>query len=488
MRSKEVTELQRNNKTAMVAHIITLVVMVLFMFLQLAAGQASLVYVLLLGIVGIVPVIMEISFFSRNKETIMIKHLTAIGFALFYTIRLFTTTNNMVFVFAIPMIFVVAVYNDIRYQIIVNAGTIIENILVVILGIVTGRFGYQGIESGVIQIIVMILAAIYSVITAKTLKENTEQRIEDISESQENMELLLKANTELSGKLKEGIARVNEKIEQLREASKLTKQVMEEVSEGTVDTADHVQNQQFQTEAIQNKVNEVSSASTQINMNMQHTLTALENGNRNVTSLVEEVEVSVTNGTDVSQKLEALNQYMEEMNTIVELIGGITSQTSLLALNASIEAARAGEAGKGFAVVATEISSMAMRTKEATVNITDLIHNVSSAIMEVVGVISKMVSGINDEKQGVANVTESFRKIQDNTYAIRDNMEELMKGVGELKESNQMIVDSVQTISAITEEVSAHAGETMRAEEENEVIMGEIAHIMKELIILAEKA
>ena len=487
MKSKEVTELQRNNMTAMVAHIITLVVMVLFMFLQLVVGQASLVYVLLLSVVGVVPVIIEVIFFSRNKETIMIKHLTAIGFALFYTIRLFTTTNNMVFVFAIPMIFVVAVYNDIRYQVIVNAGTIIENILVVILGVVTGKFGYQGIESGVIQIIVMLLAAVYSVITAKTLKENTEQRIEDISESQENMELLLKSNTELSGKLKEGIARVNEKIEQLSAASKLTKQVMEEVSGGTADTADHVQNQQFQTEAIQNKVNEVSSASAQINMSMQHTLTALENGNRNVTSLVEEVEVSVTNGTDVSQKLEALNQYMEEMNTIVELIGGITSQTSLLALNASIEAARAGEAGKGFAVVATEISSMAMRTKEATVNITDLIHNVSSAIMEVVGVISKMVSGINDEKQGVANVTESFRKIQVNTYAIRDNMEELMKGVGELKESNRMIVDSVQTISTITEEVSAHAGETMRAEEENEVIMGEIAHIMKELIILTEK-
>ncbi|MBD5502090.1 MAG: chemotaxis protein [Lachnospiraceae bacterium] len=487
MKSKEVTELQRNNMTAMVAHIITLVVMVLFMFLQLVVGQASLVYVLLLSVVGVVPVIIEVIFFSRNKETIMIKHLTAIGFALFYTIRLFTTTNNMVFVFAIPMIFVVAVYNDIRYQVIVNAGTIIENILVVILGVVTGKFGYQGIESGVIQIIVMLLAAVYSVITAKTLKENTEQRIEDISESQENMELLLKSNTELSGKLKEGIARVNEKIEQLSAASKLTKQVMEEVSGGTADTADHVQNQQFQTEAIQNKVNEVSNASAQINMSMQHTLTALENGNRNVTSLVEEVEVSVTNGTDVSQKLEALNQYMEEMNTIVELIGGITSQTSLLALNASIEAARAGEAGKGFAVVATEISSMAMRTKEATVNITDLIHNVSSAIMEVVGVISKMVSGINDEKQGVANVTESFRKIQVNTYAIRDNMEELMKGVGELKESNRMIVDSVQTISTITEEVSAHAGETMRAEEENEVIMGEIAHIMKELIILTEK-
>ena len=89
---------------------------------------------------------------------------------------------------------------------------------------------------------------------------------------------------------------------------------------------------------------------------------------------------------------------MEQMNTIVELIKSIASQTSLLAPNASIEAARAGEAGKGFAVVATEISGMASQTNEATVHITELIENVSTAISEVVEVIYQMISGINEEK------------------------------------------------------------------------------------------
>ena len=262
---------------------------------------------------------------------------------------------------------------------------------------------------------------------------------------------------------------------------------MEEVSIGATDTAEHVQNQSLQTEAIQSKVEDVSSVADRIDESMRKTLKALESGNRDVDLLVKEVETSVANGVAVTEKLEALKAYMDEMNSIVELIGGITSQTSLLALNASIEAARAGEAGRGFSVVATEISGMATRTKEATANIAGLIHNVSAAIQEVVVVISEMVSHINEEKQGAANASESFGTIQISAYEIRDNMDNLTESVARLKEANQTIVDSVQNISAISEEVSAHASETMHAEEENAVVMTQIADIMKELVALTGK-
>lgn len=296
----------------------------------------------------------------------------------------------------------------------------------------------------------------------------------------------MKANSELSERLTAGIADIHNKMDKLSAASKRTTYAMEELSGGAGDTAESVQNQRMQTEAIQNKVDEVSSIAAQINESMQHTMKALENGNRDVAQLVTEVETSVANGTTVTEKLEALNHYMEEMHTIVELIGGITSQTSLLALNASIEAARAGEAGRGFSVVATEISGMATRTKEATVSITELINNVSSAIHEVVGVISRMISGINDEKQGVSNAANSFEIIQSNANAISDHMGYMNRSVSELKAANEVIVDSVQTISAISEEVAAHASEIMNAEEENAAVMEEITQVMQGLMELTE--
>lgn len=482
-----VTELQRNNRTAMLAHFITVLVMLILILVQACRGDVSFVYAGVMGAIGAVPVIAEFLFWSRDRETSMIRHLTGIGFAVFYTICLFTEVNHLVFIFVIPMVFVVSIYNDIRYQLLINTGTVLENLVVVVLGAMTGGFGYRGMDAAVVQLLIMGMVAAYSIFTTRTLKQNTGQRIEDITRSRQQMEELLQANAQLSGRLTEGITAIHGRVEELSTASKATRLAMEEVSVGAEDTAGHVYSQKQQTETIRSKVDEVQEASAQITASVQYTMEALENGNRNVALLVEQVEASVENGTVVSGKLEALGHYMEKMNTIVELIGGITAQTSMLALNASIEAARAGAAGRGFSVVASEISEMATRTKAATANITSLIGDVSAAIKEVVGVIANMVTGIDEEKQGALNAAESFRAIRDNAHTVNSNMENLVRVLGELNASNQVIVDSVQTISAISEEVAAHAGETMNAEEKNIVIMEDITRIMQELVALAQK-
>ena len=57
----------------------------------------------------------------------------------------------------------------------------------------------------------------------------------------------------------------------------------------------------------------------------------------------------------------------------------------------------------------------------------------------------------------------------------------------DLRNSNQAISDSVQTISAVSEELTAHASETMDAETVNTQILENIAAKMKSLVQYIQK-
>lgn len=476
------TEIARNNRVGMLAHATDATVMVIYSIIQTYAGLHSGLYAVLMVILGIGPVVAEYVCWKKDPATPAIRHFLAIGFALFYSVALFTSTNNIVFVFVIPMILVISIYNDTKYSLMINTGTVIESLLVAVIGSQTGKFGYAGADSAVIQVVIMVLVGLYSFLSAQVLERNNREKMQNIDESRKETELLLSDISSLSRELAAGIEDMDTDLDRLNTTFAKTKGAMEQVTAGADDTANAVQKQLSQTEAIQSKVELVNDASNRIAENMEQTLQTLEGGNKDVRALVEMVDASVQNGADVAEKLGTLDKYMEEMYSIVELIGGITSQTSLLALNASIEAARAGEAGKGFAVVATEISGMATQTKEATVNITELIQNVSSAISEVVGVIRQMIAGINEEKQGASNTADSFLAIEKNTFAIQEHVKKLAAEINELKEANSVIVASIQTISAVSEEVSAHASETMEAEEENSTRLNDMKDTMQGLL------
>jgi methyl-accepting chemotaxis protein len=285
----------------------------------------------------------------------------------------------------------------------------------------------------------------------------------------------------ISEEMSNGIIDVQEQMTTLGGAVSETRNAMEEVASGANDAAEAIQNQLGQTEEIQRHIEEVEAVSRSIGDSMEQAKKDVLDGKNSLQTLLAQVESSEHAGNEVVADIGELEAYMKNMQSIIELITNVASQTSLLSLNASIEAARAGEAGRGFAVVATEISNLASQTQGATVNITEVIANVSEKLTIAIGAIEQLMSNNAKQSEAAETVAGSFEKIAGSTRNADEQGRMLEKVVSSLAAANAGIVESVQTISAVMEEVTAHSNETNSTCDRNTDIVNQVAGLVENL-------
>ena len=103
---------------------------------------------------------------------------------------------------------------------------------------------------------------------------------------------------------------------------------------------------------------------------------------------------------------------------------------------------------------------------------------------EAVNVVTRS-NDANAESTSV--VKNTFTEITSGTEDISRRTEELLHIVMELEQANGDIVNNIQTISAITEEISAHANETFHACDENIYMVESVRGIVGNLNDGAQK-
>ena len=293
MNGTQISDTQRNNRTALTGHTIEALIVVVFLCVQIYQGRAeSWIFSGDHGI-GTDPGHTGTVFLFKDRETGMIKHTVGIGFAITYSFMVLTTEEANIYVLVIPMILLVSVFNDVKFSVQINIGTVILSLIMTIGGAFTGKFGYQGSDEAIVQVTAMILVAVYSIYAAQTSNANNQQKMENIKEAQSKTELLLSDISNMSQQMQSGMEDIYGKVENLNSASKLTKDAMSEVGSGTTETANAVQTQMQQTEAIQQKVEMVSSVAERINQSMQQTLQVLESAGKDMDVLVSQVDHSV---------------------------------------------------------------------------------------------------------------------------------------------------------------------------------------------------
>ena len=155
----------------------------------------------------------------------------------------------------------------------------------------------------------------------------------------------------------------------------------------------------------------------------------------------------------------AMSESMKEIQKIVKVIVGIAEQTNLLALNAAIEAAHAGEAGKGFAIVAAEVKKLADHSKEASVNISNIITRAQTKTEQAVLEAISSNAIIQEQLNTVNAADDTFKTIFASMDKIIESMDKMTLSVSNIMNSKVTVLDSMQSISAVSEESAATSGE-----------------------------
>ncbi len=469
------------NKVAIVCHTVIVVVLMLAYALEVFKGSRTIGYYAIFSALAAVPVIMEWILYKSNPADKKIQHILGFGYSAFYIFVVFTTTDLTAFTYAIPMYLIIMLYSDVRYCIAISFGGFIVNVIYTVIRAINVGIPSELMPTYEIRNIVMLIIAAFLCWATNTMAKINKMKLDEINQEKENVSRLLNNVMNISGEMSNGIEDVTVRMHELGNSVMETRNAMQEVSSGANETADAIQNQIGQTEEIQKHVEKVKDVSASICESMSQARNDVMSGKNSLDTLLSQVESSEKAGNEVVNDISELEEYMKNMQSIIEIITSVARQTSLLALNASIEAARAGEAGKGFAVVATEISDLANQTQGATVNITDVIHNVSDKLAVAVRAVEQLMNDNAKQNEMAATVADSFEKITYSTQSADEQSQMLEEVVGNLETANTVIIESVQTISAVIEEVTAHSNETYNISEKNTDIVNRVKELVEDL-------
>ncbi len=470
------------NKCACICQTILSTIIGIAYILEYFKESRELWYVLVVCGLCWIPVVIAWVFYNQNHSAPnSIMRTIGVGFTALYTFLLFTANNNLVFSYVFAMLLVLLLFNKMRFILVIGIGAALENIIDIIIRVAQGHSEPADIVTYEIQGLLVVLCVVFFIVVSWCTNMQSEIRQARLTMESKKISDLLGQVLSISDTVAENVTQVDDKVASLNTSMGQTLDAMSEVSSGATETADAIQNQLVKTEEIQEYIASVEAAANTITDNMKATSDAIASGQKQIDNLMNYTAISDKAGNDVANSLQTFSETTGQMNTITDLINSIASQTSLLALNASIEAARAGEAGRGFAVVASEISNLANQTTSATGDINNLISEINSQLTNMVDTIGNLIKSNEAQSASADETAKDFAAIIAHINAIKDKSDDLNSIVVKLASSNNEIVDSIQTVSAITEEVSAHSNETYSASESNQDVLSQVSELVDTL-------
>lgn len=373
---------------------------------------------------------------------------------------MFTSDSIIAFVYILPMLTAITLFQNGKFSLGAGSLAVAINVFYIVEEVGNSRADSSSIINYEIALAAVLLVDVFCIVSSRNLERISNFKMAQISEEKEHTGEILENMTSTTGELIEKITAIDAQSKDMESQGENSKNAIAEIVTGANDLAQTIQKQLEMTENIGVQTDNAVQISDRISEKFQTTLKITEEGNQDIGQLRAASAQTESAGGEVSATMNTLLEQIEEANKILQMIAGITTQTTLLALNASIEAAHAGEAGKGFAVVADEIKNLAAGTEQATQQIKDILAQLTEQADAAGRSVGSLVETNKAQAELVEKTGEAFARIKKDIDQVSADMAEQTTGMGQVKDSNHEIVQYVENLSAFSEELLANIENT----------------------------
>lgn len=389
------------------------------------------------------------------------------GFVVVYFLALLANENDCAVAAPLPLLTALMAYNDrktMRFACISFAVAEIIRFVMLGGGLLTSANTLNH-EMAVLSVLLVGLVVVYQ--ATKISWRFNHDAMYSMKDEHEIQRMIMADVLEIAKNVQVQTGEANLKMDELFSSAQNIHEVVSQITQGTQNTADNIQNQTVMTQNIQEAINDAAEQTTMSVEKVNSSMDTVKNSIVTMEELSHHSENIAATNAKVVSSMENLKSKTEDVRQITDMILNISSQTNLLALNASIEAARAGEAGRGFSVVAEQIRQLAEQTKNSTVSITEIVEQLGTYSQEASDSIQESLNATEQQITLISRASNDFEELRNNMESLTDTMSDIDAMIDDLKESNNAIVDSISHLSATSQEISASSAEALEYTDEN---------------------
>ena len=398
----------------------------------------------------------EILLRVRGWDTTRYKFDLVIGYGIFYTYVISTTSSPIAFTYILPVTSLLVIYKDqlfMRYCGIVNAiiiiGSSIYRYMVLGMNSATNMKDYQ------LELSCIILCYICYGMSIRHLNESDGAMTDSIKNDLHRVITTVEKVKTASNSIMDGVIVVRELAGENKHGADIVASRMDTLNDNKTNLQDTTSSSVDMTSDISSQVQQIAVMIGEVVTLIDESGTHAKNSSVDLKSLLQTTQTMSELSSETEQTLQAFKTEFEMVKEETGTIEKINNQTNLLALNASIEAARAGEAGKGFAVVADQIRTLSAETKESSGQIQEALIRLEGTSDCMTNAIENTLHLIQDILQKVSKTNESVTTITADSTEIEKHIHTIDDAMKQVEQSNHQLVTNMGQVSATVEDMTS---------------------------------